>query len=118
MIYQAIRPETIFKKQRRLGVPSRTVCVSLGISDTLWCLFLAGKKGLSYAMQPDVFHLFELLEELAQNLVPVDFRQAERIRELWKQRKSKLAQDEARRLAREMENRTEHQERSGAGGGG
>jgi hypothetical protein len=110
MIYQAIRPETISKKQKKLGIPSRTICVSLDFSGTLWSLFLSGAKGLSYDLQSDAFHLFELFDELAQSPVPVDFRQADRIRELWKERKTKLAQDEAKRLAREMEKRAEKQE--------
>lgn len=65
-------------------------------------------------MQAEVFHLFELFDELAaQSPVPVDFRQAERIRELWVRRKQQLAKNDAIRFARKLEARAEKQESGG-----
>jgi hypothetical protein len=118
MVFQALRPQTILRQQKKLGIPNRTPARCLDCSDTLWSLYLSGARGLSHEMQIEVFHLFRFFDELAKRSdVPCDFRQAERIRGLWKQRKQRLAENQAIRFARELEGRAKQERRAAALGG-
>lgn len=108
MIYQAIKPDTVLNKLKKLAVPRTTFAAVLGRSGTLVSLYLSGRKGLSYEMQAEVSRVLEFFDDLVKECaVPVDFRQTEKIMSLWRAYKAKLAKSEVMRSSRALEQRAE-----------
>ena len=108
MIYQAIKPNTVLNKLKKLNIPQATFAAVLDCSDTMVSLFLSGQRGLSYAMQEEVCDVLDFFDYLTEEYsVPVDFRQTDKIVAHWKVYKEKLDQNTVIRSARELERRAE-----------